>query len=555
MTLPYPIAASQVDKKSPVDEQLMQAIKGDLDFLDTQRVALKTFELKIAVEGYLNVFYGLVKRRVGAIEIMRDYTLSTARLSLEEPGTSGSVEVDVRKVTTPNTPIQALTRQKTGAINSIARTGSAINTQSITRSTAQIATQSITQWKSSLNIQSVIPLGNNLVRYNFSAPPDSDYLVGDYADFTGCSDSNNNGSFPIVKINEDGDYNLIVTNALGVEQSSASGTGVLAAWSYNYSNPVSTEFSDGELSTFAAHTDPANNGQFAVYKINQSGNNIIVKNQNGVAQGGIAGNANANRWKYTFVSSAPSDYAVGEKAFMSGHTSGANDGNFIITGVNQGGNNIVVYNSSGVTQGGAAGTVQTNRWTYFLTVDPSSGISAGDEVVAVSTTSSANSGRFTAKQVNRSTSDNVVVYNESGVAQGGAVGTLSSSKMLVKFSADFSSIYTTASRVEVTGTKDTDGYYDVVQVNRGGGANYNVVISAPNGTEQVGAAGRIFAESKSIFSTRPKLTPASNTNRHIQVDTAAVFNSNAIMTLGDILEMDVLSVPSGNPRTLTLQLY
>jgi hypothetical protein len=106
----------------------------------------------------------------------------------------------------------------------------------------------------------------------------------------------------------------------------------------------------------------------------------------------------------------------------------------------------------------------------------------------------------------------------------------------------------------------------VLEVNRGGGANFNIVCNVNNaGTnvaqaQQASPAGRVILESKSIFTTRPKLSlPTSvtnSTNRHMQVDerSALDFNAQATVIAGDILAVDLTLVPNGAPSDVTVQL-
>ncbi len=567
MSLPYPIAPSQVDAKSPVDTQLMESIKADLDYLDANLNLVGAFDHQWKLNGYLsNLLPTKYKRWDGAL-VSKASTLQQCRIWLGEGGLGGTIEIDVRKYTRPDVLITALTRQFSAAINSIAQTGSGLSTQSITRATAQISTQSISQWKASINVSTIIPLGNdpdlgnNLVRYNLTSQPDSGYQVGDSVTFSSTTFAANDGTFVIKAVNVDGGNNLVISNASGVAQDSAAGSVTLLAWSYNFTNPVSTQFTAGERATFASHTAPANDGSGIIFAINQSGNNIIVKNILGVAQAGVAGNVNVSRWIYAMSTAvSTTDYIVGEAAKMSGHTSGNNDGNFPITAVNSGGNNVVVYNANGVVQGGAAGTVNTNRWTVFFGSNPASSITAGDGVVITGATTGANNGSFIAKQVNRSTNDNVVVYNTAGVAQGGSAGLFASLRMLVKFAADQSANITTDSRLQIFGTPlaTLDGDFQVLQVNRGGGSNYNAVVEA-TGTESVGPAGRVVAESKSVFDTRPSIVipPQSRgyAASHNQVSSNAVFNlTRKVIDAGTLLMVDIVSIPLGRPKNLVVQL-
>lgn len=562
MTLPYPIAASQVDAKSPVDEQLMESIKLDLDYLDTQLGLQGSFDYQFKVNGYLAGIPVLKRQALDGILVSKPSTLQECRCYLEEPGDGGTLSVDIRRVNKLDAQITALTRQFKANINSIARAGSSNSTQSITRATAQISTQSVSLWKSPINVQSIVALGNNIFRYNLASAPDSDWLIGDPVEASGCSNAANNGDFVIAGVNIDGGNNILIENVSGVAQSSAAGTLQLDAWSYNFINPVSSEFAAGENGLFSSHPDAGNNGQLPIYAINQAGNNIIVKNANGVASGVATGFADVNRWIFAFLSAALTpDYTVGEKALMQSHSSGGNNGNFVITGVNSGGNNVIVYNENGVVQGGVAGTVDTLRWVYFFSVDPSSDVVAGQTVIPRSTTSAANSGEFVIKQVNRSTSDNIVLYNESGVAQGGAAGEVIHKRMLVKFASDQSASITTDSKIRLYGTAETltDYNFQVLEVNRGGGANFNAVVETSTGVEQVGAAGRVVAESKSVFDTVPSITiPPSNYGfaaTHMQVSTNAVFNATRkIIPSGTLLQMDILGLPNGRAKNLVVQL-
>lgn len=562
MTLPFPIAASQVDAKSPVDDDLMEAIKADLDYLDTQLNLGKSIDYQFKLNGILAVLPTNKYRRIDGAFITNDVTLVSSRVYLEKPGTSGTLEIDIKKVSVPNTPITAVARLFSSSIDSIARAGAGDSTQSVSRVAAQISTQSISLWKAALNITSIVPLGNNLFRYNFSSAPDSDWIAGeDSVTFASCTDSNNDGTFAIVRVNDDGGANVVVENALGVAQSGTAGTGSLEAWSYNFTNPVSSQYVAGEQALFASHSDAANDGLKTVYSINEGGNNIIVKSATGVAQGGAAGNANVQRWAFTFSSAASSDYSVGEKAETSGHTSAANDGQFTIVAVNSGGNNVVLYNPAGVSQGGVAGTVNTLRWIYSFATDPSSGISANDRVLVADTSDADNSGFFEVVQVNRLTSDNVVIYNVSGAAQGGSFGTLESTKTKISFADDQSALYTTASYIEVFGSTEAgldDAWLLVLEVNRGGGSNYNVVVDCDTAIEQVGPGGRIIYEGKSIFSTRPSLTLPTSitdaTDRHGQIATNGVLNAEADVAANDRLTMDIISIPAGEPENLIVSI-
>lgn len=579
------ITAAQVDAKSPIDERLMQAIRQDLYDLDAAIAAAGAFDYQFKLNGYLKrlrigdgTTTFIPRRRVDGSMISKATTFTSARVMLEQPGDSGTLEVDIRRYTTPNVALAGIEHLFTDAITSIGRAGSSLSTQSITRTASQISTQSISRWKSQLSIQSIVPVsrafselgdvyGNtyrNMYRINLSGTVDSDWKAGDTVTVASASNSGNNGTFTILFTNLDGGNNVVVNNSSGAAQDSVAGTVDLDAWKYVFTNPVDSEFVAGEYAVFASHTNAANDGNKIIYATNQGGNNIIVKSSTGVAQGSAAGNANNTRWKYALASAAPSDYVVGEAAFMSSHSSGSNDGNFLIVAVNSGGNNIVVSNYSGVAQGGAAGNIQTQRWTYVFSSDPSSEVSAGDYVWTDDATSSINRGQFVVKQVNRSGGFNIVVYNSSGTTQASSGGNMQSSKVKVKFSADQSSYITTSSRLTLFGLPvgsdgmGLDGDYDVTEVNRGGGGNYNAVVSmylAPR-SRSVSASGRLVLESKSLFDTRPSITYTDFAGKWAQLSTNAVFNATqAVVPANTLIMMDILNIPAnGEPRNLTVQL-
>lgn len=561
MTLPTgaafeAITLEQLDKKSPVDDVLMTAIGEDLYYLKAQIENSGSGVFSFAVNGNLAVLRdSLPFRRIDAAYVSTGQTLQNSAVILEIPGTSGTLEIDIRKYRTPDSPIESISHVYSQSINSITRAGSAGSTQSIAKATAQISTQSISYWKTTVNIDSIIYIGGNLWRYNLAAAIDADWQAGDSVVFASCTNAANDGVFEIVRVNDDDDgaftvNNVIVYNASGVAQTSAAGTVDLLAMAYTFTNPVSSEFVVGESARFASHTSAANDGDFEIYAVNDGGNNIVVKNAAGVEQGAAAGTADALRWTYTLGATASTDLVVGETALFASHTSSGNDGNLPLTAVS--GSTVTVYNVNGAIQGGIAGTVDSNRWIYALPTDPSSSFSVGQSFKADSTTSTANSGTFVIVEVDRSASSNLVIHNESGVTQAGAVGTLSHTRRIISFASDLSAVYSTASRVYITNTPDANyssDEFDVVEVNRGGGANYNIVIDYEDGAVQSSPAGRVSFESRSVFSTTPTIT----THRDIRTTTAGVLDTTEkTIAAGRILYMEILQLPIGSPENLTV---
>ena len=548
----------------------MRAIRADLYGLESGIQQAGAFDYQWKLNGWLKTLRNndgtfSARYRFDGTMLSKDVTFSACRALLERAGDSGTLEVDVRRYTNPNVSITSITHLFSSTVSSIARRGVTQSTQSIARVTSQISTQSVARWKSQHTVNTIILLGDGLVQYNLSGTVDSDYVAGDTFTAASCTDAANNGTFTVVRVNNDGGNNLVVSNTSGVAQSSSAGTVDLDAWKFTYTNPVSSEFTAGEAATFASHTSGSNDGTFTIYAINQGGNNIIVKRSGCVAQASAAGNCNVNRWVFTLASSAPSYYAVGEKALTSGHTSGGNDGSLTIVAVNSGGSNLVLYNTAGVAQAGVAGSIDTLRWVYTLTSDPttSSNVQVGDSVWTNDVTSAANRGEFTVKETNVSSGTNVVLYNASGAVQGGSAGTLYTHKVKVSFATDQSSYMTTSSRITLFHTSknshtpgNIDGEYDVVQVNRGGGSNYNAVISKYGAVALPGPCGRVVLESKSLFDTRPSVTVSSYAGSWSAKSTNAVLNATQKICPADTLIMaEILQLPTGDCKNLTIQLY
>jgi len=561
--LPYPIAPSQTDAKSPVDDNLMDSIRLDLDYLDSL-VSGGKFNLSFGLDGQLIGAAGF-KRAVDIVPIYNQFTPIACRFGLRKSGSSGQMRFDIRRHIEVKIPITGIDHQLDLLTQSISNIAPALATQSISLATPTIATQSITFAKAALNVQSIILLGNNRVRYNLNTAPDSDYAIGDSITFASCTNALNNGTFTIVELNQSGHPSVVISNASGVAQTGVAGTAQLQLMSYNFVNPVSTQFVAGEQAVFATHTTGANNGTKTIYAVNQTGNNIWVKNATGATQAGVAGTAQVGRWVYTYLAAVSSpDFTVGEKAKMASHTTGANNGNFTITALNSGGNNIIVYNPAGVAQGGVAGTANTNRWIYALPSDPSTNISVGQTAQLENHTTAANNGNFVVKQINRLSLNNIVIYNEAGVAQAGIAGNTRHTRKLIKFASDQSANFTLLSFIEMVGTvsgsylkSDSREPFQVLEINRGGGANYNVVIDVPSAALQSSPAGFVQTEMKSIFNANPTLQndlTALEPNEWVS-GSSTDFVSPLVIPANATLGLYLFEIPAGDPQTFRVTLH
>jgi hypothetical protein len=555
------INPNQVDPKSPVDDDLMGAIKQDLDDLDARFVGV-TAPFVFSVQGRLRTA-AAYKRAVDIVPMFKEYSPTVARVSLRVSGISGALSFDIRKVAQTNTPILSVLPQFSDSTQSVANIAPNHATQSITRTTAQIATQSVSFAKAAINVTSIINVGGNFWRYNLASAPDSFAIVGKSVTITGATAPANNITAPIVEVNASGHPSIVVSNPSGVAQTSAAGSLQLNLMSFNFINPVSAQFSVGESALFAGHTSATNDGTLAIAAVNNGGNNLWAYVTTGVAQGGVGGNVNVQRFSYNLLGAASADLVVGEKAKMSGHTTGANNGNFTITALNNIGNNVQVYNSAGTTQGGVAGIVDTNRWIYSFLTDPAADISVGYNVIMSGHTSAANNGTFDVREVKHNVLTNIVIYNESGVFQAGAVGTVYTGRRIVSFSSDQSAIYSTDSYIEMQNLPS--GFYNaskflspfrVLQVNRGGGANYNLVIESLTGDNVLSPAGFVLCEMKSIFNAAPSFSAdvVGITAGEYQQEVTTDFIP-ATIDEGTQLQLFLLSIPGGSPEDLSITLY
>ncbi len=569
------LTTAETDVRSPEDDALWLKVKNNFDDLDSRVISAGAAPFVFDITGKFDNIQ-LQRRGFGTIVLNAAFTPSYCRYVLGKSPTATALAFDIRKCTSPRTPIQAISHQYTGDSTSVAAIGGD-SVQSIARFITQISTQSITFAKASKNIQSIYSLGEvtvggvvtaNCFLYNLNSTVDSDSRVGDSITFASCNNAVNDGTFTIIEINRSGGTNVVVVNASGTAQAGVFGTAQLKLMSYNFTNPVDTT---GYVVTYhcklASHTSGANDGEFEVRAVNSGGNNLWIQNASGVAQAGVAGNSNSGFWKFALSGAASTtDYIVGENARVSGTTAGTNDVALAaIMYVNSGGNNLVLNNTSGAVQGGAAGTINTNRWSYAMPTDPSADVAVGNTIYATGHTSGGNDGTFDVRQVNRGAANNIVVYNNSGVAQGGAAGSVFTTRKLVQFSSDQSASYTTASYVELNGAGQRLYNADwnvtpfrVVQINRGGGANYNIVIEAtqnPSLSSQANPAGYVQVEMKSIFNTAPTLAldlTGLEPNQNV-VGSSTDFIATAIAA-NTPLKLYVTTMPTAGAEDLTVVL-
>ena len=574
MALPFPIAAAQTDAKSPIDQQLMDAIRLNQEYLDSQIGGASAGGIiNFRVNGYLNRIKALLAQGAGKHLdcgiISNNVTLTAAKLYLENAGTSGALEVDVLRHKEVQHGIDSIEAQYTASTQAVGRVGSSLNTQAISRATPNINTQSITYAKPALSISSIIAIPPEeygglsdywLITFTGATLLDSDYETGDYVVISGATAGGNNVTKGIERVNYDGLPSIVINNNTGVEQLAPAGSADLKCHEFTYLASVDPNFTVGEILIQTGHGFTG--GAMTIFKTNQAGNNIWLKHLDIINTGVPAGSVQCGRYVYSYA--APVDatqYIVGEKANFSGHTSGSSNGQFEIITVNDGGNNLKVFNIGGLVQAGVAGIADTLRWVYSMPTDPTTSVTIGDSFKFSGHTSAANDGTFEIKLVNRFAVNNLEIYNPSGVTQGAAAGSVESNLKIIKFRADYSSIYTAGtSKAALEGVVITDTdkkEYDIVEVNRGGFSNYNIVIEAESVLIEAGSKGRVAREVRTIFIDRPRLeidnTNNTSTARFLQKDLSATLEASAI-DADTILSMDILEVPEGLPSTMVLSL-
>jgi TRAP-type mannitol/chloroaromatic compound transport system substrate-binding protein len=437
MPLPFPFNPNQTDAKSPIDEQLMDDnIRENIEYLETQvgggGGGGGAIEFKINGDlSRLKLARGLERgRRLDGAFIAEAQTFTRAKLFLRKRGVDGSLEVDVRRAVKLNHIIESIASQFSDNTQSIARAGSAINTQSITKATPDVSTQSIAFTVSAVNISSIVRQQNS----------------------------------PEVRIN--------VTGAL----------------------LSSSNYVVGRKIRISGATSGANNGDFEILEINRDGDaNIIVSNPSGVNQSGAAGTIQALIFSYNLTLPASSEFVVGEKANFSGHTASANDGQFVIHSINNGGNNVCVFNdtSGSTTQGAAAGTTGVLRWLYTYAAPVSTpDYTVGETVTFASHTSSANDGNFEILALN-SGGNNIKIHNVNGVLQGGVAGNANTNRWIYSLNINPTSSFTAGQTMVAKSHTDSrnNGSFEVKEVNRS--ALNNLVIHNTSGQAQAGVAGTV----------------------------------------------------------------
>lgn len=548
------IPDTDVDFKSPVDEFLMTTIRNNDRFLKCQSQDAFTLAQGGIVDFKVN---GPFNRITLPAKLDSAVTLSTAsfsacRVYVRQISSPGNLVFNIKRSVYKTIPIHKIIEIFSSNTQSIARGSSSLTTQTIVRAEAQQSTQAISFAYDGLAVDNIIQVqGTNKFRINFLPDVDTsgdEYAIGKYILIENATNTANNGLFLIENRNECNSKSLTITNASGVNEIDSPATAKANILKYELSSPAPESFAAGENAVFASHTDPSNNGTFEIFKTNVNGNNILVNKASttAVEQATATGTIDTNRWRYSFLNSVPGAFAIGEIAVFSGHTSANNNGNFTILSTNDDSAfNITVYNTNGVAQPSSGGSVDTNRWVYALNDDPAGFFQIGDSAVMSGHTSGANNGTFTLVDVKYLGNNNVVVYNAAGVAQGTVTGTVEHLQKAITFredqSANFEAGQSSISVVD-TANASNEGEYLVVEQNRQAISNFNVIVEMPSFVEQLGDAGCVEKEVRSVFTNGQQTVSVTQNNQVF--DLSANVNKNSYQD-NTFIELEVDSVPTG----------
>ena len=404
----------------------------------------------------------------------------------------------------------------------------------------------------------------NAAKYFFTTAVPSNFVPGEDAVFDGHTDPTNDGTFTIFRTNDGGNNIVVLKGAtLLVTQGSPGGTVESLRWRYSFLNTANDAFVVGEVAEFTGHngaqlidsvslvagsdwsynvspttpllptsligksvtfsgmTNAANDGVFTIIAVNNGGvASIVVTNGAGVAEGpgstGVAVYANENNGSFEILSKN-------------------DDSSF----------NVTVYNPTGEPQPGISGQVDTNRFVYALDADPDGFFLVGDTAVMSGHNDPANDGQFTLVDVKYLGNNNVVVYNAAGVQQLVPSGTTEHLQKAIIFRSDQSAKFQSGqSLVLVNDTADpaNEGEYLVVDQNRLAISSFNMIVEMPTFVEQLGDAGCIIRESRSIF-TDGEQTVAVNQDKQV----FEFENVNpALLAENTIVALDVLEAPVGS---------
>lgn len=557
---------SDVDFKSPIDEFLMTTMRNNDRFnkCKAEEALLSGGgNIEFKVNGNFNVLSlgsspDNGKNLDGGF-ISDPLTLTRCALFVLNQGDGGNMVFDIKRSVYTQIPIWQIKNIFEANTQSVARGSAALSTQTIVNAEATQDSQLVDFAYPQIDIENIQQIqGASLFRINFDPDTvelDSEvWAVGKYVILSGANNAGNDGIFEIRRLNECGGVNVVVENLTGVSEIPTNATARPNFAKYFFTSAIPNDFVPGEKAVFAGHEDATNDGTFEMFRVNEAGNNIVVAKTTVavVPQAIVQGSVDSLRWKYSFLNNVNDAFAIGEDAVFSGHTDLNNDGSFEILRKNEdSGFNIIVYNELGVAQPGISGDANTNRFVYALDSDPDGFFIIGDTAVMAGHSDAPNDGEFELVDVKYLGNNNVVVYNPLGVEQLVAGGTVEHLQKAILFREDQSSNFEAGqSLASVDDTADVanEGEYLIVDQNRAAISQFNIIVEMPAFVEQLGDAGCITKETRSIFNDGEQTVLVE------QDQQVEVFENNinsSVLAENTILSLDVTEAPN-NLNTISV---
>lgn len=440
MALDPLINPNQTDAKSPIDQLLMDSIRENLENFDTRITLSAGADFSFRVNGNMNILSLISAPENGkgldTAFIAQERTLSTASIYLDQKGDGGTLEVDVRRLKFLGRSISGIKNIFVSNTQSIVRGSTQLATQSITKSDADLATQSITHYKATESIDNIIQVtGSFLFRINFS------------------------GVIPL-----DNDYKV------------------------------------NDYVTVSGASDGNNNGLFQIKAVNQdNGRNIVVENLLGAPQLTSGGSVQLEMVAYTFLTSVPDNFAVGEDFVANGHIDPSNDSTFTILKTNDGGNNIIIkINTSLIQQVGAGGQAEVLRYSYNFLATVNDAFVIGEQALFSAHTAGVNDGSLVIKDKNYNSGNNIIIYNAVGALQPAAGGTVDTNRWVYALDSDPDGFFIAGDNAILAGHDNAfnDGTFSVVDVKYL--ATNNIVFYNAAGVEQLTPNGTVDHAQKAI---------------------------------------------------------
>jgi len=556
MALEPEILPEQTDAKSPIDQDLMDGIRLNLERVSDEVTLAKGPDVSFRVNGNLSVL-NLGSTPETGVEIdgafvAQESIVQNATVYLAKQGAGGTLEINVKRLKYLSRSISGIKNIFTANTESVARGSGALPTQSITKAESDLATLSVSYSKGTISIDSIIQVnGSQLFRINLEDPLDAldeDYIVGKYINVTGTDSAANVGFFEIKEINKDTGKNIIVENVAGVAQTNVNGSIQLLLVSYTFVSIVPDNFAAGENFVANGHIDGSNDGTLEIYKKNIGGNNIQVFIQTAlVNQVGAGGQCEILRYQYNFLTAVLGAFEVGEIAEFTSHSSVVNDGSFEIKQVNNNfGDNIVVYNPTGTLQPVVSGDVNTNRFVYALDVDPAGFFVEGDIAIFTGHDNVLNDGSFSVVDVKYLATNNIVVYNPNGINQLTPNGITDHAEKAITFFEDFSEDFQIdKSSVNISNTFNAinDGDFIVKDINRAAVSPFNIVCELTSGILQENPDGQITSETRSIFTEGSLIMDVVQDKQFKTVSILEGEIINEAVASDTIILLDILQAP------------